>query len=112
MKTYKTLVGSDKLSKMVKYNGAIGLAQELKPTGTLDGIVMSEDDETGKVTYYLVIKDASGVSYTYATGVKREVERLEEVVGDFEGEALTISCTTMVSRKTGQKFFKILIMND
>lgn len=110
MKEFTTLLGSKTLRTFVKYNGAVGLAQELKPSGELKGIVQATDSENEKTTYYLVIENDDGV-LAYATGVKREIDNMLEISKDFGGTPIQISCTMQASRKTGNKFFKVLVTN-
>lgn len=110
MRTYRTLLGDEKLAKLVKVNGSTGLAQELKPSGIFKGVVEATDDETGKTTYYLAIADETNTTRIYTTGVKREVDRLIEATTEL-GEYITIACTMQTSRKTGQKYFKIEVVS-
>lgn len=115
MKTFKTLCGNEKYLKLVQMNGVDGLAKDVKPRGILKAIVEGADDVTGRKTYYLCMKVEDGLKI-YATQVDREVYNLRDfwldVVSDTHTEPeepLYIRCTEDVSRKSGQKYFKILI---
>ena len=48
----------------------------------------------------------------YATGVKREIDKIVDLFVDAEadGEDFIIQCTTGISRKSNQTFFKIMVV--
>lgn len=106
MKNFELVCGNEKCVKLVKINGTSALAKDAKPSGQLLGIVKGTDDETGKVTYYLCMMTEEGFGI-YATGVEREIEKIADLFTD--GEDLHIQCTTGISRKSNQTFFKIMV---
>lgn len=111
MKNFETVCGNEKYAKLVQINGTTGLAKDMKPTGELKAIVKGIDTETKKETFYLCIEEETEGKHTlgiYATQVKREIEKIEDIFFDSE-EPLIISCTEGISRKTNQKFFKIVV---
>lgn len=111
MKKFELVSGNEKCVKLVKINGTTALAKDAKPSGKLLGIVKGTDDENGKVTYYLCIQTEEGFGI-FATGVEREIDKISDLLTDAEtdGTGLIIQCTTGVSRKTGQSFFKIMVV--
>ena len=111
MKNFKLVSGDEKCVKLVKINGTTALAKDAKPSGKLLGIVKGTDDETGKETYYLCMKTDEGIGI-YATGVKREIDKIVDLFVDAEadGEDFIIQCTTGISRKSNQTFFKIMVV--
>lgn len=110
MKNFELIAGKDSCVKLVKINGTTALAKDAKPYGKLLGIVKGTDDETGKETYYLCMKTDEGIGI-YATGVKREIDKIVDLFVDAEadGEDFIIQCTTGISRNTGMTFFKIMV---
>lgn len=104
MKNFEIICGESKLTTLVEINGTTALAKDAKPFGHLLGIVKGTSDEDGKVTYYLCMETETGFGI-YATGVEREVEKIKNIFS----ETLEIECTEGISRKTGQKFFKIVV---
>lgn len=111
MKNFELVAGKDSCVKLVKINGTTALAKDAKPYGKLLGIVKGTEDETGKETYYLCIKTDEGIGI-YATGVKREIDKIVDLFVDAEadGEDFIIQCTTGMSRKSNQTFFKIMVV--
>ena len=111
MKNFELIAGKDSCVKLVKINGTTALAKDAKPNGKLLGIVKGTDDATGKETYYLCMKTDEGIGI-YATGVKREIDKIVDlfVDADADGEDFIIQCTTGVSRKSNQTFFKIMVV--
>lgn len=111
MKNFELVAGKESCVKLVKINGTTALAKDAKPYGKLLGIVKGTDDETGKETYYLCMKTDEGIGI-YATGVKREIDKIVDLFGDAEadGEDFIIQCTTGISRKSNQTFFKIVVV--
>lgn len=112
MKKFELVAGDEKCVKLVKINGTTALAKDAKPYGQLLGIVKGTEDTTGKETYYLCMmteKDGYGI---YATGVKREIEKIVDLLTDAtaDGTCLVIQCTTGISRNSGQTFFKIMVV--
>ena len=112
MKKFELVSGNEKCVKLVKINGTTALAKDAKPSGKLLGIVKGTDDESGKVTYYLCMQTEEGFGI-FATGVEREIDKISDLLSDAEtdGADLIIQCTTGVSRKTGQSFFKIVVVS-
>ena len=104
MKNYEIVCGDTKLTTLVQINGTTALAKDAKPYGHLVGIVKGTDDAGGKTTYYLCMETETGFGI-YATGVEREVEKIKTIFSD----TLQIECTEGISRKSGQKFFKIVV---
>lgn len=104
MKNFEIVCGESKLVTLVQINGTTALAKDAKPAGRLVGIVKGIDDEDGKVTYYLCMETENGFGI-YATGVEREIKKIKEIFSD----TLEVECTDGISRKSGQKFFKIVI---
>lgn len=104
MKNFEIVCGENKLATLVQINGTTALAKDAKPAGHLLGIVKGTDDTDGKVTYYLCMDTESGFGI-YATSVEREIEKIKTIFSD----TLEIECTEGISRKTGQKFFKIVV---
>lgn len=104
MKNFEIVCGESKLTTLVQINGTTALAKDAKPFGHLLGIVKGTDSEDGKVTYYLCMETETGFGI-YATGVEREVEKIKTIFS----ETVEIECTEGISRKTGQKFFKIVV---
>lgn len=111
MKNFELVAGKDSCVKLVKINGTTALAKDAKPYGKLLGIVKGTEDETGKETYYLCVKTDEGIGI-YATGVKREIDKIVDLFVDAEadGEDFIIQCTTGISRKSNQTFFKIMVV--
>ena len=111
MKNFELVAGKESCVKLVKINGTTALAKDAKPYGKLLGIVKAIDDETGKETYYLCMKTDEGIGI-YATGVKREIDKIADlfVEADANGEDFIIQCTTGISRKSNQTFFKIMVV--
>lgn len=111
MKNFELVAGKDSCVKLVKINGTTALAKDAKPYGKLLGIVKGTEDETGKETYYLCMKTDEGIGI-YATGVKREIDKIVDLFVDAEadGEDFIIQCTTGMSRKSNQTFFKIMVV--
>lgn len=111
MKNFELIAGKESCVKLVKINGTTALAKDAKPYGTLLGIVKGTDNETGKETYYLCMKTDEGIGI-YATGVKREIDKIVDLFVEAvtDGEDFIIQCTTGVSRKTNQTFFKIMVV--
>ena len=111
MKNFELVSGNEKCVQLVKINGTTALAKDAKPYGKLLGIVAGTDDETGKITYYLCMETSEGFGI-YATGVKREIDKIVDLFDDAEadGEDFVIQCTTGVSRKSNQTFFKIMVI--
>lgn len=111
MKNFELVAGKESCVKLVKINGTTALAKDAKPYGKLLGIVKGTDDETGKETYYLCMKTDEGIGI-YATGVKREIDKIVDlfVDADADGEDFNIQCTTGISRKSNQTFFKIMVV--
>ena len=111
MKNFELVAGKESCVKLVKINGATALAKDAKPYGKLLGIVKGTDDETGKETYYLCMKTDEGIGI-YATCVKREIDKIVDlfVDADADGEDFIIQCTTGISRKSNQTFFKIMVV--
>lgn len=111
MKNFELIAGKESCVKLVKINGTTALAKDARPYGKLLGIVKGTDDETGKETYYLCMKTDEGIGI-YATGVKREIDKIVDLFVDAEadGEDFIIQCTTGVSRKSNQIFFKIMVV--
>lgn len=109
MKNFELVAGKESCVNLVKINGATALAKDAKPYGKLLGIVKGTDDETGKETYYLCMKTDEGIGI-YATGVKREIDKIVDLFVDVDGEDFIIQCTTGISRKTNQTFFKIMVV--
>lgn len=111
MKNFELVAGKDSCVKLVKINGTTALAKDAKPYGKLLGIVKGTEDETGKETYYLCMKTDEGIGI-YATGVKREIDKIVDlfVDADGNGEDFIIQCTTGISRKSNQTFFKIMVV--
>lgn len=115
MKEFEIVCGNQKLTKLVQINGTTGLAKDIKPRGALHGIVQGFDSESGVLTYYLVMDTMDGLGI-YATQVKREVDKIKDLWVDADknedGNPVTpiiISCTEGISRKSGKKFFKIMV---
>lgn len=104
MKNFEIVCGETKLATLVQINGTTALAKDAKPVGHLVGIVKGVDDTDGRVTYYLCMETETGFGI-YATGVEREVEKIKTIFSD----TLEIECTEGISRKSGQKFFKIVV---
>lgn len=109
MKNFELVAGKESCVKLVKINGTTALAKDAKPYGKLLGIVKGTDDETGKETYYLCMKTDEGIGI-YATGVKREIDKIVDLFVDADGEDFIIQCTTGISRKSNQTFFKIMVV--
>lgn len=111
MKNFELVAGKESCVKLVKINGTTALAKDAKPYGKLLGIVKGSDDETGKETYYLCMKTDEGIGI-YATGVKREIDKIVDlfVESEVNGEDFIIQCTTGISRKSNQTFFKIMVV--
>lgn len=111
MKNFELVAGKDACVKLVKINGTTALAKDAKPYGKLLGIVKGTEDETGKETYYLCMKTDEGIGI-YATAVKREIDKIVDLFVDAEagGEDFIIQCTTGISRKSNQTFFKIMVV--
>lgn len=111
MKNFGLVAGKESCVKLVKINGTTALAKDAKPYGKLLGIVKGTDDETGKETYYLCMKTDEGIGI-YATGVKREIDKIVDLFddADADGEDFIIQCTTGISRKSNQTFFKIMVV--
>ena len=112
MKNFKLVSGDEKCVQLVKINGTTALAKDAKPCGKLLGIVVGTDDVTGKITYYLCMETAEGFGI-YATGVQREIDKIADLLNDAvaDGHDFIIECTTGISRKTNQTFFKIMVRN-
>ena len=110
MKNFKLVSGDEKCVQLVKINGASALAKDAKPYGKLLGIVVGADDVTGKITYYLCMETQEGFGI-YATGVQREIEKIADLLTDSiaDGHDFIIECTTGISRKSNQTFFKIMV---
>lgn len=110
MKKFELVSGDEKCVKLVKINGTTALAKDAKPSGKLLGIVMGTDEDTFKVTYYLCIETEEGFGI-YATGVQREIEKIADLLTDAiaDGHDFIIECTTGMSRKSNQTFFKIMV---
>ena len=106
MKNFELVCGNEKCVKLVKINGTTALAKDAKPSGQLLGIVKGTDEETGKETYYLCMMTEDGFGI-YATGVQREIDKIAELFTP--DEDLYIQCTTGISRKSNQTFFKIMV---
>lgn len=106
MRNYLTIAGEEKFARLVAVNGTTALARDAKPSGKLMAVVKGTDDETGKITYYLVIKNDTTFGI-YATQVEREIEKIVPLFSD----TMEIECTEGVSRKSNQKFFKIVVTN-
>lgn len=111
MKNFERIAGKESCVKLVEINGTTALAKDAKPYGKLLGIVKGTDVETGKETYYLCMKTDEGIGI-YATGVKREIDKIVDLFVDAEadGEDFIIQCTTGISRKSNQTFFKIMVV--
>lgn len=111
MKNFKLVAGKESCVKLLKINGTTALAKDAKPYGKLLGIAKGSDDETGKETYYLCMKTDEGIGI-YATGVKREIDKIVDLFVDAEanGEDFIIQCTTVISRKSNQTIFKIRVV--
>lgn len=111
MKNFELIAGKESCVKLVKINGTTALAKDAKPYGKLLGIVKGTEEETGKETYYLCMKTDEGIGI-YATGVKREIDKIVDLFVDAEadGEDFIIQCTTGISRKSNQTFFKIMVV--
>lgn len=111
MKNFEIVCGNEKYVKLVQINGTTALAKEAKPTGELKAIVKGLDTDTGKETFYLCMEvetDGKRSLGIYATQVKREIDKIKDIFTDSE-DPLIISCTEGISRKTNQKFFKIVV---
>lgn len=110
MKKFGLVSGDEKCVQLVKINGTTALAKDAKPSGKLLGIVVGNDDVTGKITYYLCIETGTGFGI-YATGVAREIEKIADLLTDAiaDGHDFIIECTTGISRNSGQTFFKIMV---
>lgn len=110
MKKFELVAGNEKMVKLVQINGTTALAKDAKPRGKLGGIVKGTDDTDGKVTYYLCMVTEEGFGI-YATGVEREINKITDLLNDYtvENGCIEIECTEGISRKTGQKFFKIVV---
>lgn len=110
MKNFELVSGDEKCVQLVKINGTTALAKDAKPSGKLLGIVKGTDEDTLKVTYYLCIETEAGFGI-YATGVQREIEKIEDLLSDAiaDGHDFIIECTTGISRKSNQTFFKIMV---
>ena len=110
MKNFELVSGNEKCVNLVKINGTTALAKDAKPSGKLVGIVKGVDAETGKETYYLCMETGDGFGI-FATGVKREIDKIADMLTDStaDGNDFEIQCTTGISRKTGQTFFKIMV---
>lgn len=104
MKNFEIVCGENKLVTLVQINGTTALAKDAKPSGHLVGIVKGTDDEDSKVSYYLCMETETGFGI-YATSVEREIKKIETIFSD----TLEIECTEGISRKSGQKFFKIVV---
>lgn len=111
MKNFKLVSGDEKCVQLVKINGASALAKDAKPYGKLLGIVVGADDVTGKITYYLCMETTEGFGI-YATGVQREIDKIADLMSDSiaDGKDFIIQCTTGISRKSNQPFFKIIVV--
>ena len=112
MKNFELVSGNEKCVNFVKINGTTALAKDAKPSGKLLGIVKGTDVETAKETYYLCMETEDGFGI-FATGVKREIDKIADMLSDAtaEGNDFDIQCTTGISRKTGQPFFKIMVLS-
>lgn len=110
MKKFELVAGDEKCVKLVKINGTTALAKDAKPSGQLLGIVKGMDDETGKETYYLCMMTEEGFGI-YATAVQREIDKIADLLTDAiaDGNDFKIQCTTGISRKSNQTFFKIMV---
>ena len=110
MKKFELVSGDEKCVKLVKINGTTALAKDAKPSGKLLGIVVGNDDTTGKNTYYLCMETEDGFGI-FATGVKREIDKIADMLSDAtaDGRDFIIECTTGISRNSGQTFFKIMV---
>lgn len=111
MKNFEIVCGNEKYVKLVQINGTTALAKDAKPSGELKAIVKGVDSETGKITFYLCIEtetDGKRMLGIYATQVEREISKIEDIFADAENPVI-ISCTEGISRKTNQKFFKIVV---
>lgn len=110
MKKFELVSGDEKCVKLVKINGTTALAKDAKPCGRLLGIVVGTDDVTEKITYYLCMETPEGFGI-YATGVQREIEKIADLLTDAiaDGHDFIIECTTGISRKSNQTFFKIMV---
>lgn len=112
MKNFEIICGNEKYVKLVQINGTTALAKEAKPTGELKAIVKGSDTDTGKETFYLCMEvEQPGGKRTlgiYATQVRREIDKVKDLFIDSE-DPLIITCTEGVSRKTNQKFLKIMV---
>lgn len=104
MKNFEIVCGENRLTTLVQINGTTALAKDAKPSGHLVGIVKGTDDVDNRVTYYLCMETDGGFG-VYATGVEREIKKIETIFSD----TLEIECTEGISRKSGQKFFKIVV---
>lgn len=115
MKNFKILCGNEKFVRLVQMNGVDGLAKDEKPSGILKAIVTATDTETGRDTFYLCMSIENSLK-VYATQVEREVYNIRDfwidVAPDVHTEPeepIRIRCTEGTSRKSGQKYFKIMI---
>lgn len=110
MKNFELVSGDEKCVQLVKINGTTALAKDAKPAGKLLGIVKGTDEDTLKVTYYLCILTPEGFGI-YATGVQREIDKIADLLSDAlaDGRDFIIECTTGISRKSNQTFFKIMV---
>lgn len=104
MKNFEIVCGNEKMVTLVQINGTTALARDAKPHGKLLGIVKGIDTDTTKVTYYLCMETKNGFGI-YATQVEREIEKIKPIFSD----TLEIECAEGISRKSGQKFFKIVV---
>ena len=111
MKNFELIAGKESCVKLVKINGTTALAKDAKPYGKLLGIVKGTEEETGKETYYLCMKTDEGIGI-YATGVKREIDKIVDlfIEAEADGKDFIIQCTTGISRKSNQTFFKIMVV--
>ena len=111
MKNFELVSGNEKCVQLVKINGTTALAKDAKPSGKLLGIVKGTDEDTFKVTYYLCIETEEGFGI-YATGVQREIDKIADLMSDSiaDGKDFIIQCTTGISRKSNQPFFKIIVV--
>lgn len=111
MKNFELVAGNEKCVDLVMINGTTALAKDALPTGKLLGIVKGTDVDTGKVTYYLCMQTDDGFGI-YATGVEREIDKIKKLLADAvaDGTDFIIQCTTGISRKTNQSFFKIMVL--
>lgn len=110
MKKFELVSGDEKCVQLVKINGTTALAKDAKPAGKLLGIVVGTDDVTEKNTYYLCVETEEGLGI-YATGVAREIDKIADLLTEAQadGHDFIIECTTGISRKSGQSFFKIMV---